>query len=376
MTSSKTNQLYWLDLIRGIAALLVLAGHLRSITFNDFSSIAHPTLATKVFYFATSLGHEAVMIFFVLSGFFIIKSIVESFEKNTWSWKKYAINRLSRLWMVLIPGLLLGALWDNLGLQLFPTSFIYNGSIETIAYWINPTGKLGADVFIGNLFFLQTLFFPPFGSNGALWSLTNEFWYYTVFPLIYVFFTPWKTPLLRFALAAAGIVLFMTLDYVTFTPATHLASYFFIWLMGGVSYFFYRKRIGIFQSPYLSLFTFAGILTTLFFISTQKYPLLFNDYSLGVWCSLLVVGLAHQKMTWKPLVYLSSLVSNISYTLYIVHLPFIVFITSYLIHERMPFDLCGMGQYLAVMASVLMYSYFVYYLFERNTYKVKSLFRT
>ena len=32
--------------------------------------------------------------------------------------------------------------------------------------------------FLGNLVFLQTLFVETFGSNDALWSLTNEFFYY------------------------------------------------------------------------------------------------------------------------------------------------------------------------------------------------------
>ena len=36
---------------------------------------------------------------------------------------------------------------------------------------------------MGNLFFLQTIFVPPFGSNAPLWSLSFEFWYYLLFPL-------------------------------------------------------------------------------------------------------------------------------------------------------------------------------------------------
>lgn len=32
--------------------------------------------------------------------------------------------------------------------------------------------------------FLQTRFTPVFGSNGPLWSLFNEFWYYVLFPAL------------------------------------------------------------------------------------------------------------------------------------------------------------------------------------------------
>jgi peptidoglycan/LPS O-acetylase OafA/YrhL len=38
--------------------------------------------------------------------------------------------------------------------------------------------------FICNAAFLQTVASPTFGSNGALWSLSNEFWYYMLFPAL------------------------------------------------------------------------------------------------------------------------------------------------------------------------------------------------
>ena len=37
---------------------------------------------------------------------------------------------------------------------------------------------------LGNVFFLQTLTTPVWGSNGPLWSLAYEFWYYVCFPLL------------------------------------------------------------------------------------------------------------------------------------------------------------------------------------------------
>jgi len=35
-----------------------------------------------------------------------------------------------------------------------------------------------------NVFFLQTITVPVYGSNSPLWSLANEFWYYLLFPLL------------------------------------------------------------------------------------------------------------------------------------------------------------------------------------------------
>src|SRR5262249_53262489 len=46
-----------------------------------------------------------------------------------------------------------------------------------------PLQDLTLRTFVGNLLFLQTIFCTTFGSNGPLWSLSNEFWYYVLFPL-------------------------------------------------------------------------------------------------------------------------------------------------------------------------------------------------
>jgi peptidoglycan/LPS O-acetylase OafA/YrhL len=45
---------------------------------------------------------------FVLSGFLISSTVLRSQVSGDWSWRDYAINRSIRLYVVLIPGLLLG----------------------------------------------------------------------------------------------------------------------------------------------------------------------------------------------------------------------------------------------------------------------------
>jgi peptidoglycan/LPS O-acetylase OafA/YrhL len=72
----KPSRLDHLDLLRGLAAFLVLAGHLRAYVFQSFPEIdkagAQLSAFVKAFYFATGLGHQAVMIFFALSGFLVL----------------------------------------------------------------------------------------------------------------------------------------------------------------------------------------------------------------------------------------------------------------------------------------------------------------
>jgi hypothetical protein len=71
----KASRLDHLDLLRGLAALLVLAGHLRAYIFQSAVDLEQAGLQLgvlgKVFYFATELGHQAVMVFFALSGYLV-----------------------------------------------------------------------------------------------------------------------------------------------------------------------------------------------------------------------------------------------------------------------------------------------------------------
>jgi hypothetical protein len=74
---------FWLDLARWLAALLVEGGHLRSFVFVDANSAGNVSVLWKPFYYLTGLGHEAVMVFFVLSGFLIGKHVYPRVPKNS-----------------------------------------------------------------------------------------------------------------------------------------------------------------------------------------------------------------------------------------------------------------------------------------------------
>src|SRR5215472_10612331 len=56
-----------LDMIRAFAACAVMFGHLRTLFFVDFQHLESKTWYFKGLYFLTGFGHQAVMVFFVLS---------------------------------------------------------------------------------------------------------------------------------------------------------------------------------------------------------------------------------------------------------------------------------------------------------------------
>ena len=167
------------DALRCLAAVVVLFGH----TLNLFTINPGPGAPgwIRLVHFLGSFGHQAVIAFFVLSGFWISKGIAERHADDRWSWSDYATDRLSRIWVVLIPALVIGGMLDVLSLNL--SRFPYSALGPTIL-GNDFAGRLTPLAFVGNILFLQRLLVPLFGSNTALWSLANEFWYYLWFPAL------------------------------------------------------------------------------------------------------------------------------------------------------------------------------------------------
>jgi peptidoglycan/LPS O-acetylase OafA/YrhL len=104
------------------------------------------------------------MSFFVLSGYFIGTSVMESVATQRWSWRTYLVSRLTRLQLVLFPALVLGGLWDRIGMRIHQAAPIYYNPLYKF-YIPSVALRSTVPVFLGNLFFLQSIVSPVFGSN-------------------------------------------------------------------------------------------------------------------------------------------------------------------------------------------------------------------
>lgn len=158
---NKTLSIY-LDFVRFSAACIVFLIHAR------YARITGGTLGDLGDY-----ANDAVMVFFVLSGFVI--AFVASTSETTPS--DYIVARLSRLWSVVIPALILTVAVDYAGLR--TDARLYEG------VWFeadHPAWRFFANaLFINQLWFLNV---RPF-SNGPFWSIGYEFWYYITFAILY-----------------------------------------------------------------------------------------------------------------------------------------------------------------------------------------------
>jgi len=167
-----------LNVLRAAAAAMVCVVHVRGYLLVPLAE-ADVGVLGEAAYVLTSLGNGAVMVFFVLSGYFVGGSVLRQGRDGTFRWRDYLLVRGIRLWIVLLPALILTLALDRMGMFLYPDSpaydldsrAVHNGSLMT---------------FTGNIFFLQSWVVEPYGSNGALWSLAYEWAYYLLFPLIVI----------------------------------------------------------------------------------------------------------------------------------------------------------------------------------------------
>ena len=173
-----------LNWVRGLAALVVLIGHVRGMFFvgrvRQSSPLCHAA------YFATNFAHQAVVVFFVLSGLLVGTSVVESSRAGEWSFGRYASRRLTRLYVVLVPALALTFAWDTLGIHLFGTNGVYGGRPPAKFFGVpDVPPTLTPQSLLGTLAFVQGIYMQPFGANDPLWTLAFEFWSYALFPLLF-----------------------------------------------------------------------------------------------------------------------------------------------------------------------------------------------
>ena len=154
------NLSIYLDLVRFLAAMLVFVVH---ATYQRFTG------GLPVFWHFAHLGNDAVMAFFVLSGF-VIAHVVATKERSI---EEYAASRFARLYSVVVPALILTFVLDAAGSKLDPS--LYTGRWYE---YDQPLIRVLASLsFTNELWFSYT---RPF-SNGPFWSLGYEAWYYVLF---------------------------------------------------------------------------------------------------------------------------------------------------------------------------------------------------
>lgn len=227
------HKLEKLESIRGFAAVYVIITHTFKIT---------PVTSGVDFSFFLKFGQEAVIIFFILSGFVIEFSFSKSQDL---SFKTYFFKRFLRIYIPLFCVCIINY-------------FIF--------YFSDKTIKIDWHNIIGNLFMLQDLsiktniIVTPFLENSPLWSLSYEWWFYMLyFPI--VFFLKKKSSDLVFI---GGLI--SALSYLFYPNFINRELFYFvIWWCGVVLARCYIENKEIkfsdLKKPIFVLFLIIGILS-------------------------------------------------------------------------------------------------------------------
>jgi peptidoglycan/LPS O-acetylase OafA/YrhL len=372
-----------LDALRGFAAFSVLLNHWRDAFFLDYRDIAGHNPLVAGFYLIAGLGHQWVIVFFVMSGYLVGGSVVRSVSSGRWSWRGYLLTRLTRLYIVLLPALMLGGALDWTGIHEAGTESVYSGHSGMHALEYDVQTHLHAPTFLGNSLFVQTIALPgmggdrvlTFGSNGPLWSLSNEFWYYLAFPLLVLLLMqagPW------WERAAYGFVLLLWGWFV----GSSIALLGIPWLMGVLIVYlpaFPARRPWTRSLAIVAALALLGGGLTLVRIwqsrvSENSMGSQIGDVLLGLVVTLLIWVTLHCATAPLPSFYvrLAQRAARSSYTLYLVHLPLVVFLKASLNLPRMaPSWHAGLVS-VGILLVVVVYAQLVFEIFEKNTAEVRN----
>ncbi len=300
------KKLMKLEALRGFAALYVLCHH----TFPKYTVIAGHPIAFFRF------PQEALMIFFILSGFVIQYAYINASDK---SFTSFFLKRLLRIHIPLVC--------------VFAANYIIfvvtnDPTISTFSW----------SSLIGNLLMLQQVnemwmhpvLFHPFLENLPLWSLSFEWWFYMIF---FFAFTMLGNKASRFVYATGIIAALIYLIYPFFLNRELM--YLVIWWSGAEIAKLYaaKKDINIknLLSPLLSLSTIFIILVCHALLYKNQNPAQELEFvrtplvelrHFGFSVIAIVIAVYWRKLKWFGFKYTFGLfepLASISFTLYISH---------------------------------------------------------
>lgn len=337
------NRIWGLDLIRATAVLGVVFSHLSAHTGQNFTQ--------KLFPIGGVLGVE---LFFVLSGFLIGQILINKVSEAHFGFKE-SLNFMKRRWYRTLPNY-----------YLFFAIMLY-------FQW-----NVGKDNIWSFLFFTQNIFTKPvIGFYGVTWSLSIEEVFYATFPIFLL--------LVSLVVSKVNYKLLLTILFFIITP---LIIRLFIYDESIDSSGDFRKAVVIRLDSiaYGVLAAYAKLKLPQFWSKIQKQGLFllipfwylfiykgFPTLSMKDWGSfffpLCSISIAltlpffdsiktNSSIFAKPV----SFIADISYSLYLCHIPLIIMSNRYLNIKQ---QLSGYALEVFYILASIIFAYIVNRLWEK-----------
>ena len=297
----KKNIRYDLQVLRSLAAISVILFHLKVDFFKG--------------------GFLGVDIFFVISGYFITKILIEDYKKNNKiNFSRFIISRFKKIFpsllfvvfFVLIISIIFipkKYLVDVANYSIFSTFFVTN-----IYAWLT-SGYFETDTILKPL--IHT------------WTLGVEIFFYIFWLLIFIILCKLEKYLRILIILFLLILSFLGsfLFYESYAITFYLAPFrIFEFTLGSFAYEFSKRNLS-FKKNYITSVVLLFLIFLSFYFYNENTPTYLNIFPCLIISFLIKNYNLNEvsKIHLKPLVYLG----NISYSLYLFHWPIIVFYFYY-----------------------------------------------
>jgi peptidoglycan/LPS O-acetylase OafA/YrhL len=170
----------FLNTIRWISATIVMFGHALAWVFALGSREKHLDGPLIQLEYVLDLGGAGVVAFFVVSGFLVGGSVLNA--RHEFSWRRYSISRFSRIYIVVVPALILTSVLD------WSSYFLSPKNPFSLSGWGRMTAPIipsyGPRNIAASVLSLESVVGGPLGSDHPLWSLGCEWFFYFLFPCV------------------------------------------------------------------------------------------------------------------------------------------------------------------------------------------------
>lgn len=280
----------------------------------------------KVSFF--SGGFVGVDIFFVISGYLITKGILEKQHQGKFEFSDFYFRRIRRL----IPALLATIVGSYIAAYILFSPADFKQMSGSTVYALSG---------LSNIFFwMESGYFDTSAIVKPLlhtWSLSVEIQFYIIWPVLFYLTTKVtrRKLIVSLALTTAGAVsavLYLNKDSsgAFFLTPFRIHEFLFGALIVLIERFKVYKRL--YDASYFFGLALIVYSVTFFDIKTTLFPGLAAMIP-AAGAALMIYGGANTKLTLPLSSALATKIGEISYSLYLVHWPLLVF-TSYLLFDK------------------------------------------
>jgi peptidoglycan/LPS O-acetylase OafA/YrhL len=333
-----------IDAMRGFAALLVAYFHCRQVAWVGMQafhqSVGHALSLNAIAAYLTfpiAWGSAGVPIFFVISGYCIHRGGALRLASNPdyrLDTGNFWVRRFTRIYPVLLAALVLTFALDSVSLQLPPVS--------------HKIREIGLQAFFVNLFSLQGVAGKTYGSNGALWTLSLEVQFYAIYPLL---FALRRRIGMTSVLAIVAVVNVVSAYALERHDIQFFTSYWFSWTLGAwIADARARRAAQASASRWLYALAAAFIAFGCVAFHFGQYGA-FQLWAIG-FAFYLYKALERRNQGDTFGMRVLSRLGDFSFSLYLIHLPIFVLLSSLLFRSSLQMSIWPSFGYMLVAVPV------------------------